>query len=92
MPFCEGMLCSNEPGCYNNVFGIRIENIIECISSEDFLAFNDLTMIPYDKTMIDFELLSDEEKNQIDMYHKKIYDTLHPYLTDQEEQWLKNAI
>ena len=89
-----GMITSNEPGLYlENEFGIRIENLILCKEKEkneygQFLHFETLTLCPYDEELIDVKLLSEEDIKLINEYHKKIYDKLTPYLTEDEKQWL----
>lgn len=90
-----GMLTSNEPGYYaENEFGVRIENLIltkEWKKTVDgaFLEFETVTLCPYDWEAIDESLLTDEEKQWIAEYHKRVYDTLSPYLNEEEKVWLK---
>ena len=72
---------------------IRIENLILCKEKEkneygQFLHFETLTLCPYDEELIDVKLLSEEDIKLINEYHKKIYDKLTPYLTEDEKQWL----
>ncbi len=89
-----GMITSNEPGLYlENKFGIRIENLILCKEKEkneygQFLNFETLTLCPYDKELIDVKLLSEEDIKLVNEYHKRIYDELAQYLTEDEKQWL----
>lgn len=89
-----GMLISNEPGYYaENEFGVRIENLLmvrESIKTEDgqFLEFETMTLCPYDWQAIDESLLNEQEKQWIDQYHKRVYETLSPYLTAEERDWL----
>jgi len=92
-----GMLASNEPGIYKQGrYGIRIENIIavkELCENENgkFLNFETLTYCPYDTRAIDLQLLTQAEKDFVNNYHSKVYDTLAPLLTEEEAVWLKNA-
>jgi len=91
----EGMITTNEPGIYlENKYGIRIENELLCVpkgKSEfgEFLGFETITYAPLDLEVIDTKLLTYEERVWIDSYHKKVYDTLSPYLSETERFWLK---
>ncbi len=88
-----GMITSNEPGVYlAGKFGIRIENLILCVKKQNgFFGFESLTMVPYDKELINMDQLSEEEKHILDKYNQKVYRTLKSYLTDEEKVWLKNC-
>ncbi|MEE1227897.1 MAG: aminopeptidase P family N-terminal domain-containing protein [Lachnospiraceae bacterium] len=91
----EGMITSDEPGIYlEGEFGVRIENLIVCVKDQEnefgtFLKFEPLTMVPYDRDAIDITLLTEKEKNWLNQYQKKVYDTISPYLSAEESQWLK---
>ena len=62
----EGMVVSNEPGYYEkNNFGIRIENLIYIKKTKQKNHFENLTMAPIDKELINKKLLSKDEKNWI---------------------------
>lgn len=97
-PLEVGMITSNEPGVYiPGEFGVRIENLILCKEHQTtafghFLCFDNLTLAPYEIDAIDLNLLTETEKNQIHTYHKRVYDTLSPYLTKEENQWLKQIV
>lgn len=75
-----GMILSNEPGYYQEgAYGIRIENLILCIETGEIdtlgrkiLAFEDLTMVPYDHTLIDMRMLSAAEKAWLGAYETKM--------------------
>lgn len=90
----EGMITSNEPGFYlEGQYGIRCENLILCKQAEkndygQFMAFETLTMVPFDVDAIDPALLSEREKTLLNDYHQKVYETLSPYLEPEESQWL----
>ena len=72
--FKEGMLVSNEPGYYKkNKFGIRIENLIFFKKLKKNLIFDNLTMVPIDKSLIDFSILNEKEKRWLNSYHKKVF-------------------
>ena len=58
------MIVSNEPGYYEkNKFGIRIENLIYVKQNKKAMSFENLTMAPIDKDLIDETLLNSKEKN-----------------------------
>ena len=85
------MILSNEPGYYNkNKYGIRIENLIYVRKNKKKLHFENLTLAPIDKDLIDFKLLSIEEKQYLHEYHKRVYLKLKNYLNFEEKIWLKN--
>ena len=86
----EGMVLSNEPGIYiKDQYGIRLENIIlVCPESENFLSFETLTLVPFEKNLIDFSILTKREKIWLNCYNKKLHDNLSPYLDDKMKKWL----
>ena len=87
----EGMIVSNEPGFYkNNKFGIRIENLVYIKKNKNKLAFENLTLAPIEKDLINFKFLNYKEKKYLDKYHKKVYLTLKPFLNKNEKNWLKS--
>lgn len=78
-----GMIMSDEPGVYiEDKFGIRIENELVVRDLGDKLGFESITFVPYEREAIMIELLSAEEIEWINSYHKKIRETLLPRLTD----------
>ncbi len=87
----EGMIFSNEPGYYCDDFGIRIENIIKTIKTENNFKFKSLNLVPYDKNLIEISMLDNIEKKQINDYHKQIIEKLAPLLEKSELDWLCNA-
>lgn len=90
-----GMVTSNEPGIYRTMeYGIRIENIVLSRKAGDsdfgtFFEFETLTLCPIDKSLIIKDMLTDEEKNWLDSYHKKVFEQLSPKLNEKEKEWLK---
>ena len=87
----DGMILSNEPGYYKkNKYGIRIENLIYVRKNKKKLQFENLTLAPIDRDLIDFKLLSIEEKQYLHEYHKRVYLKLKNYLNFEEKIWLKN--
>jgi Xaa-Pro aminopeptidase len=92
-----GMIVSNEPGYYKaGEYGIRLENLITVIKSpvlgeREMLTFENLTLIPYDKKLIDIKSLSPEEKAWLDTYHQKVWDTLSSHVDPDAVEWLRDA-
>lgn len=85
----EGMILSNEPGYYKkDKFGIRIENLIYVKKDRNRMYFENLTLAPIDKDLINFNLLSNDEKNYLWRYNLNIYTKLHKYLNPSEKKWL----
>lgn len=92
-----GMTVTNEPGIYRTgKYGIRIENtMLICKDKETefgaFYRFEQLTLCPIDKAGILTELLTAEEKEWLNQYHKHVYSRLSPMLTETEREWLDEA-
>ncbi len=97
VPFEEGMVISNEPGLYlTGRFGIRHENLILCRKGEkneygQFMYFEPLTMVPFDLDGVEISLLTKQEREWLNDYHSRVYETLSPYLDGEEREWLKNV-
>ena len=73
----ENMIFSNEPGCYmENQFGVRIENNLLSKRVNNNLVFENLTVYPYAKNLLDLALLSSEDVDYINTYHQSIYDKI----------------
>lgn len=95
--FEEGMITSNEPGLYfANQYGIRHENLILCVEKRKneygtFLGFEPLTYVPFDRMGIDKKLLSKEELQWLNAYHKKVYQMVAKYLNPEERKFLKKV-
>ena len=93
-----GMITSNEPGVYKaGRYGIRIENLIltiPCQTTEfgDFYAFETLTLCPLDGRLVDKSLLDEIELRWYMDYQKRVYETLSPFLTGDEKNWLSNQV
>lgn len=91
----EGMITSDEPGIYlEGRFGIRLENLLVCARKREntfgvFLGFEPLTMVPFDREAILGEMLSEKERNWLNTYHRKVFETLSPYLEEEERRWLR---
>lgn len=93
-----GMVMSNEPGLYiEDGYGIRCENMlaVELWKSNqfgDFYRWRNLTLFPFDKTLIEEETLTQEEKEWLSEYNKEIWERLSPLLSEEEAEWLKAKI
>ena len=48
-------------------------------------------MVPFDRDAIDPSLLTDREVMLLNAYHKKVYDTISPYLEGEDLAWLSRA-
>lgn len=89
----EGMIVSNEPGYYKKgAFGIRIENLLYVKKSTKKLQFENLTLAPIDKDLIDYKKLDKNEKNYLFNYHLNVYSKLSKYLNINEKKWLASFI
>ena len=90
-----GMIVSDEPGLYRtNAYGIRIENLVHVVEDEktefgDFLCFETLTLFPYDHSLIELSMLTEDEINWMNSYQKKVLEKLSPYLNEEEKHWLQ---
>ena len=87
------MILSNEPGYYKtNKYGIRIENLIYVKKIKKNLLFKNLTMAPIEKDLINFDLLTVNEKNYLFNYHLEVYSNISKYLSSTEKKWLASFI
>tara|TARA_B110000211_G_scaffold129027_1_gene148208 strand:+ start:943 stop:2661 length:1719 start_codon:yes stop_codon:yes gene_type:complete len=90
--FKEGMITSNEPGYYKkNHFGIRIENLVYVKKTKNKLKFEDLTLVPIDKTLIEKKLLTSFEKNWLNKYHQRVFTCLKKFMNKLELSQLQHA-
>ncbi len=91
----EGMCLTIEPGIYEEgEFGIRIENNVVVVKGEknrygQFMHFENLTFIPIDLDAIDPEELNTVEKEWLNEYHRQCFEKLSPFMTDEENEWLR---
>lgn len=94
VPLEEGMIVTDEPGIYlPHKLGIRIENDLLVVKDTknfygQWLKFEAMTYCPYDLEAIDTKYLDDVEIEQINTYHKMVFDKLSPYLNAEEKAWL----
>ena len=89
----KGMILSNEPGYYKkNYFGIRIENLIYVKKLKNKLFFENLTLAPIEKDLINYKLLNKIEKDYLFKYHLNIYSEYSASLNKKERKWLASLI
>lgn len=97
-----GMIVSNEPGYYrDHQFGMRCENLLVVREATDtadetpMLAFAALTLVPFDRRMLQRSLLSPNEIDWLNRYHQRVAETIAPLLDapgDREAlAWLTQA-
>ncbi|WP_159477112.1 aminopeptidase P family protein [Chryseobacterium sp. 18068] len=93
-----GMVVSNEPGYYvEGEYGIRHENLIavkesETTGSGTFYEFETLTFCPFFKDTIVKEILSQEEINWLNSYHKTCEEKLAPHLEGEVKEWFLSLV
>jgi len=91
----EGMVITIEPGVYKEgKHGIRIENVGVvkkdiAVDPDQFMSFDTLSYCYIDRNCIDKSMLTLDEINWINDYHKKTYELVSPHLTEEEKEWLK---
>ena len=93
----EGMTQSNEPGVYEEgKFGIRHENEMVVRKGEkndygQFMYFETITFVPFDLDGLDVSLMTQYEKDWLNWYHAQVWEKVSPYLSEEEQAWLKEA-
>ena len=96
-PLHAGMTVTDEPGIYlEGQFGVRIENTLLITPFKEtafgkFLRFEALTLCPIDTAPIVREMMTDEEVQWLNSYHRRVRETLSPHLSDEERAWLDEA-
>lgn len=107
LPFRAGQTITDEPGVYlEGKFGVRIENVLLSVEAKmgesigengilnqpAWLEWEPLTLCPYDLRPVVLELLTPDEKNWLNAYHKQVRSRLLPLLpTEEDRQWLIEA-
>ena len=95
-PLRPGNILSDEPGIYfAGKYGIRCENLVLCKQLFEneygrFLGFETLTLAPFDLDLVDRDYLSDEDVRVLNDYHERVYNTLSPYLDEEEKAFLRH--
>ena len=93
-----GMIISNEPGYYRDgAYGIRCENLVVVVEARavtgdtPVLEFETITLVPFDRRLIDLSLLDGAERAWLDRYHARVADTIGPLLEEADRAWLERA-
>ncbi|WP_444891361.1 aminopeptidase P family protein [Microbulbifer sp. DLAB2-AA] len=94
-PLQPGMILSNEPGFYlTGQYGIRIENLVfvkESVDYQGFLQFEELTLAPIDRSLIDTTLLTAQELQWLNCYHQRVRKIITPLVNEKTASWLQKA-
>ena len=97
MPLVPGMVTTDEPGLYiTGKHGIRLENELLCREGQEtdygrFLCFESLTLVPIDLDAVDPALLNETDRQRLNAYHRRVYETLAPELSKEEQEWLESC-
>ena len=93
-----GMIVSNEPGYYaEGKYGIRIENLVAVVKvgatekGRDLLGFETLTLAPIDTRLVEVKMLTADERNWLNDYHRRVYKALSGAMDEAERRWLNAA-
>lgn len=92
--FCENMVFSNEPGIYiEGELGIRIENLMvirkdTSVDNTNKLYFEPISFAPFERNLIDKDILNKKEVDWINKYHEKVYKKLSIGLGIETKEWL----
>ena len=96
-PIVPGMITTIEPGVYKSgKYGIRIENNLLCVkafstSDGNFFKFETITYVPIETKCLDLSIMSDEEVDWLNNYHKLVFSKLSPLIKDNDLlEYLKN--
>ncbi len=92
-PLEQGNVLSNEPGYYiDGSFGVRIEDMIIIVpkdtkfqfGGEPFLAFENITVVPYCRKLIDTSLLTKAELDWLNATNAYTVEKTKPFLEGNE--------
>jgi Xaa-Pro aminopeptidase len=94
-----GMILSNEPGYYKEgEYGIRIENLQVITPATPIpggeramLGFETLTLAPIDRRLVVVDMLTAEERAQLDAYHARVLSIIGPQVPADVRDWLEAA-
>ena len=94
-----GMILSNEPGYYREgKYGIRLETLVLVTPPEpidggmrEMLGFETLTLVPFDRRLIEVALLSRQELTWLNAYHATVRRMVEPQLKGADRPWLRHA-
>ncbi|MDP1988543.1 aminopeptidase family protein P, partial [Phenylobacterium sp.] len=93
------MIVSNEPGYYKTgAYGIRIENLQFVTAADEIeggerpmLGFETLTLAPIDRRLIVVDMLTAQERAQMDAYHARVLREIGPLVGGEVRAWLEEA-
>ena len=94
-----GMILSNEPGYYKSgEYGIRLENLVVVIPAatgdgegREWFAFETITRVPFDVSLIDGSLLNATEREWLNAYHARVREVIGPLVDSSTAGWLEQA-
>jgi len=94
-----GMILSNEPGFYlEGQYGIRLENLVLVTAPEpikggnrEMMGFETLTLVPFDRRLIDPKQLLPSELSWLNAYHARVRREIEPVLRSDDRAWLRHA-
>jgi len=94
-----GMILSNEPGLYREgQYGIRLENLVLVTppapiqgGTREMMGFETLTLVPFDRRLIDPKQLLPWELAWLNAYHARIRREIEPILLSDDRAWLRHA-
>jgi len=97
--FQPGMILSNGPGLYREgQYGIRLENVVLVTppasikgGDREMMGFETLTLVPFDRRLIDPSLLSRDELAWLNAYHTQVRRRIGPLLKGRDKAWLRQA-
>ncbi|KAG8523419.1 Xaa-Pro aminopeptidase 2 [Galemys pyrenaicus] len=95
----KGMFTSIEPGYYQDgEFGIRLEDVALVVEAKTkysgtYLTFEVVSLVPYDRNLIEVSLLSPEQLQYLNDYYQTIQEKVGPELQrrqlHKEFEWLQ---
>ena len=97
VPLEAGMVISDEPGIYKEgKHGIRIENLVavtEAMKTEfgQFFTFEVLTCCPYERDLIEKDMLTRDEIDMVDDYHRWVREMLIDMVDESSRDYLISA-
>jgi len=92
---CPGMLTSDEPGLYRaGIHGIRCENLVLTVEAFTtdfgrFYRFEPMTLFPWDLSLFDTSMMTQEEIDWVNGYHAEVFRRLSPRLNEAQTAWLR---
>lgn len=94
-----GMILSNEPGYYKSgEYGIRLENLVVVVPAttdsnegREWFAFETITLVPFDPSLVDGTLLNGTEREWLNAYHARVREIIGPLVDSSTAAWLERA-